>query len=102
MKKVASIIGLAALIATINTSCKKNWTCECCATSGGSTVCTSGTTEKMKKKDAEAKCNEGDVTSGSVTQDCKIKYLKGLLPLFFVLEGFPSIHIRLYFCLKNS
>lgn len=77
MKKIVSIIGAVALVATL-TSCKKNWTCECCTTCGGSTACASGQTEKLTKKKATDKCNEGDreySMGGGVTckVDCSIK-----------------------------
>ncbi len=61
MKKV---LILAAIACMAMTSCKKEYTCECVTTtnapSGGSTV--SGKTDKMKKKDAEKKCNDGDMS----------------------------------------
>ncbi len=71
MKKIVSIIGAVALIATL-TSCKKNWTCECCTTCSGTTTCASVTSGKMKKKDAEAWCSQGNTTYGC-SASCKLK-----------------------------
>lgn len=62
MKKILLIAAVAGFAMT---SCKKDYTCECTTSStapGFTTVTASGTTGKMKKADAEAKCNEGDKT----------------------------------------
>lgn len=72
MKKIVSIIGVVALVATLS-SCKKNWTCECCATCGGTTSCATATSGKMKKKDAENWCNQGSYSSSSCSTTCKLK-----------------------------
>ncbi len=64
-KNMKKILLIAAVAGMAMTSCKKDYTCECTTTSNapgvGSTTA-SGSTGKMKKKDAESKCNEGDRT----------------------------------------
>ncbi|GAB4206777.1 MAG: hypothetical protein Fur0023_16940 [Bacteroidia bacterium] len=72
MKKIASIIGAVAIVATIS-SCKKNWTCECTTTCGSTSTTVSATSGKMKKKDAEAWCNQGNVSSSGCSSSCKLK-----------------------------
>ncbi|GAB4453728.1 MAG: hypothetical protein OHK0036_16820 [Bacteroidia bacterium] len=72
MKKVVSIVSAVAVIATLS-SCKKNWTCECTTNCGGTTATFSATSGKMKKKDAETWCNNGNETSGSCSTSCKLK-----------------------------
>ena len=65
MKKMLMIAAIAGLAMT---SCKKDYTCECKTTSnwpGYSGGTSSGSTGKMKKKDAEDKCNTGDGTTSS-------------------------------------
>jgi hypothetical protein len=62
MKKLVLIAAIAGLAVA---SCKKEYTCECKTTSSDPdmfTMNTSGTTGKVRKKDAKAKCNEGDMT----------------------------------------
>jgi polyisoprenoid-binding protein YceI len=79
MKKI-TLLAVAALAMTF-ASCKKDYTCECKVTSTASgtnvTSTTSGATGKMKKADAEAKCNEGDSNTSilgiTVTSECSIK-----------------------------
>jgi hypothetical protein len=53
-------------------SCKKDYSCKCTGTSGGATGSTT-TTINDTKKNAEAKCNEGDVTAGTASIDCEIQ-----------------------------
>lgn len=72
MKKTISIISAAALFAAVLSSCKKNYTCECCVTVGGNSTCVSET-RKLKKKDAKAWCDEAQQNSGSVSTSCKLK-----------------------------
>ena len=79
MKKI-TLLAVAALAMTF-ASCKKDYTCECKVTSNATgtnvTSTTSAATGKMKKADAEAKCNEGDsnTTVGALTvsSECSIK-----------------------------
>ncbi len=55
----------AAVVCFLLTSCKKEYTCECNVTSnmpGYTGVTSSANTGKMKKADAESKCNEGDMS----------------------------------------
>jgi len=79
MKKI-TLLAVAALAMTF-ASCKKDYTCECKVTSNATgtnvTSTTSAATGKMKKKDAEAKCNEGDSNTTlaglTVSSECSIK-----------------------------
>lgn len=60
MKKVLLLVAVAGLSLV---SCKKDYTCECTTSSdaaGYASTTASGSTGKMKKADAESKCNEGD------------------------------------------
>ncbi len=78
MKKITLLTVVLAGLAFA--SCKKDYTCKCTTTtttSGVSVVTTaSAATGKMTKKDAEAKCNEGDasatVLGSSVVTACDI------------------------------
>lgn len=67
MKKLALVAFGVSLFAM--TSCKKEYTCECTVTNGSTSVTTSTTSAKMKKKDAEDWCNQGDSSYSS----CEIK-----------------------------
>ena len=81
---IAAVAGLSLV------SCKKEYTCDCTTTStiymnGQATVSGPTTTStnlgKMKKDDAEAKCNEGDAEAtsgdtnfgGKTVQTCDLK-----------------------------
>ncbi|WKZ74810.1 MAG: hypothetical protein QY303_11745 [Vicingaceae bacterium] len=66
MKKVILFVALAAFAATTFTSCKKNWTCECCVDILGTKTCAE-TTAKMTKKDAKVWCKDN---SNNI---CKLK-----------------------------
>ena len=72
MKKVMSFLAVVALIATVNTSCKKNYTCECCTTCGGVQECASAT-KKLKKKDAKAWCEGSSSAAYGCSVECKLK-----------------------------
>ena len=66
MKKVLLIAAVAGLSMV---SCKKDYTCECVTSSnfsGYASTTSSGKTGKMKKSDAESKCNEGDASTTGV------------------------------------
>jgi hypothetical protein len=83
MKKVLLVAAVAGLAMA---SCKKDYDCECVTTStfsgytGGTTTAKTG---KMKKSDAESKCNEGDASSTGINpmdgssytikQECTLK-----------------------------
>lgn len=76
MKKM-TLLAVAALAISF-ASCKKDYTCECTTTvNGGSATTASSNTGKMKKADAEAKCNEGDKTydllGNTYKTECTIK-----------------------------
>ncbi|MFN5786868.1 MAG: hypothetical protein ACK457_12955 [Flavobacteriia bacterium] len=69
MKKVFflgafAVLGLA--------SCKKDYTCECTTTGGGTTI-TQSTTVNGTKKDAKAACENGSSTVLGITTTCTIK-----------------------------
>ena len=69
MKKILLVAAVAGLSLV---SCKKDYTCECTATStyaGYTSQTSSASTGKMKKKDAETKCNSGDQSVNSVYLD---------------------------------
>lgn len=70
MKKLF-IIAVVAFVATL-TSCKKEWTCECCVDCGGGKIC-GQETKKETKKDAQERCDEGQVSSGGCTTTCELK-----------------------------
>lgn len=53
-------------------ACKKDYSCTCTATNGTSTVTTTSTITDTKKN-AEAKCDEGDVSAGTSSVSCEIK-----------------------------
>jgi hypothetical protein len=77
MKKAVFIVALSGLFFA---SCKKDYTCTCTVTTNATgtnvTTTASGTTGKMKKDDAEAKCNEGDSSTSvggiTTTSACEI------------------------------
>jgi len=73
MKK--SILLLSVFVTTFTlTSCKKVWNCECKTTASGTTTTTTVSSDsKLSKKDAEAWCNQGDVSVGGVTVECNLK-----------------------------
>lgn len=64
MKKVMLFVAVAAFAATTLSSCKKNWTCECCVEFSGTKTC-GETTAKLTKKDAKTWCESNGV--------CKLK-----------------------------
>jgi hypothetical protein len=68
MKKVLGFIAVSAFVFSMS-SCKKTYTCECCASAGGQKYCGSATSGKMKKKDAETWCT----ASGSSGATCTLK-----------------------------
>jgi hypothetical protein len=75
MKKILLVAAVAAFAMT---SCKKEYTCECItSTSSGDSETESVKFDKMKKKDAEKKCDTGDASFSffgeTITTECKIK-----------------------------
>ena len=69
MKKLV----LFAAVAAFMVSCKKEYTCECTISGGFINGTVSETYPKMKKKDAEKKCDENDSSESGVTVACSIK-----------------------------
>lgn len=55
-------------------SCKKDYTCQCCesCTNSNSTTC-SEETSSMTEKDAKTWCEGQNTSSGSCTNQCKLK-----------------------------
>lgn len=70
MKKLVVVAAVAAL--GMMTSCKKEYTCEC-KLSGFISGTVSEKYSKMKKKDAEKKCDENDASENGQTVECSIK-----------------------------
>lgn len=78
MKKTLLIAAIAGLAFA---SCKKEYSCKCTVTTttAGITTTTTATgkTEKMSKKDAKAKCDEGDSSTDllgvKVVSACEIE-----------------------------
>lgn len=70
MKKLAFVFG-AALFLTA--SCSKDYSCKCTTTDGGTQVGSTTSTITGKKKDAEAACNAGDATVGTLSVNCEIQ-----------------------------
>lgn len=73
MRKVMSFLAVVALIATVNTSCKKNYTCECCIDCPFTGEICNSETKKMKKKDAKAWCESNSSATGGCTGSCQLK-----------------------------
>jgi hypothetical protein len=66
MKKLMILcVGLLALA-----SCKKDWTCTCTSSIGGSE---SRTISDMTKSDAKVDCDNGDASALGVTVDCELQ-----------------------------
>jgi hypothetical protein len=71
MKKLALSLAVVAMAAFTMTSCKKEYTCECCVDFLGTKTCASTTIKDTKKK-AEDACT-ASATSGVATSSCAIK-----------------------------
>ena len=71
MKKVLALAIFGGLFAL--TSCKKNYTCECCYSYLGTSDCASVTSGKIKKKDAESWCEGSSSSSYGYTTTCSLK-----------------------------
>ena len=69
MKKLVLSIAALALVATTMTSCKKEYTCECTVLG----ISGSETYAKMKKADAEDKCNKSNTAASALGGSCKLK-----------------------------
>lgn len=67
MKKIILLCGLTLLTLA---SCKKDWTCTCTSSAGGSS---STTIADKTKSDAKADCDGGDASALGVTVDCELK-----------------------------
>lgn len=77
MKKIAPILAIAFVAALV--SCKKDYNCKCTVTAQGVSGDTTFSLGKVKKKDAEAKCDAFKDTWGALvalgggTMDCDIE-----------------------------
>lgn len=69
MKKTLLIAALAGLLMA---SCKKDYVCEC-VYSGSVSGTVSESLTKMKKKDAQEKCDSYDVNEPTYKAECSIK-----------------------------
>lgn len=67
MKKIL-VFGILGLF--IFASCKKDWTCTCTSSIGGSS---SSTITDKTKSDAKAECDGGDASAGGITIDCELQ-----------------------------
>jgi hypothetical protein len=67
MKKVVLFGGLALLTLA---SCKKDWTCTCTSSIGGSS---SAIITDKTKADAKADCDSNDASAGGITVDCELQ-----------------------------
>lgn len=66
MKKLLFVFAIAAVGSLA--SCKKEYTCTCTADG----VSVSEEFEKMKKSEAEDKCDEGDTEVAGITVECEL------------------------------
>lgn len=71
MKKLFPVVAVA-LIATMFTSCKKEYTCTCTVTVGGMSTSSSASLGKLTKKDAEAACTARSTSVSGVTATCSL------------------------------
>lgn len=68
------ILGVAFLAAVLLSSCKKEYTCECTYTAGGTSMTTSATIKDTKKKAEDAcKALEIAVPGTTVSWNCELK-----------------------------
>ena len=63
-------IGLGVFALILFTSCKKDWTCTCTSSIGGSS---SYIIEDQTKSDAKAECDSGDGSAAGITVDCELQ-----------------------------
>ena len=67
MKKIILLSGLTLLTLA---SCKKDWTCTCTSSIGGTTTTT---ISDKTKSDAKADCDSSDGSVLGVTVDCELQ-----------------------------
>jgi hypothetical protein len=79
MKKVASIISGVVLLATISTSCKKNYTCECTISCGAAGSETRSFTRNDTKGKAKSWCDgitavyQKEIEGSGCSASCTLK-----------------------------
>lgn len=72
MKKL--IIAVAVLgVATLFTSCKKDYVCECTMDAGGASTTVSYDLKNASKKDAKDACTNYETGMAGVTLKCNLK-----------------------------
>jgi hypothetical protein len=74
MKKLLFLLGI--IIALGTTSCKKDYTCDCVTVDSSGTIPDQNFQNEFKdakKKDAEAACNDLNMTIGTLTTTCTLK-----------------------------
>lgn len=72
MKKL--ILAAAVLgVATLFTSCKKDYTCECTMEAGGTSITQSYELKNASKKDAKDACTNYETGMTGVTLKCELK-----------------------------
>lgn len=74
MKKIA-LVAVAAISMSLFASCKKDFTCSCKVTSGGSTSEVAQTYPKTSKSTAKKACEsyESTVAMAGATAECSLK-----------------------------
>lgn len=70
MKKLFPLM-VVAVVATMFTSCKKDYTCTCTITSGGTTTTQALPMNKVSKSDATDACKAAETTYTSVASTAK-------------------------------
>ncbi|HTN18396.1 MAG TPA: hypothetical protein VL092_11980 [Chitinophagaceae bacterium] len=72
MKKL--LVSTALLSAICLGSCRKEYTCECSTSTGGSTsIVNKKVLNKQALKDARAECDKGDSDVAGIRTECEIK-----------------------------
>jgi hypothetical protein len=72
MKKVFAIAALTLAVFSFS-SCKKDYTCKCVQSIGGTVVNTVNSTINGSKKDAKESCENGTQTNGTASVTCTIQ-----------------------------
>lgn len=72
--KRALILGVAVMALAATTACKKDYTCTCTTTDSSGTIpdASISSTITAKKSDAEASCENGSTSVGTLTTTCTL------------------------------
>ena len=73
MKKIVTIAAVALLGTIVLPSCKKDYTCVCTVSSGGTSISNEYSLGKQTKKDAKNACEQKATSSNGVTAKCELK-----------------------------